>query len=75
MIVMDTVTSGSALKGEIILRSIGEMLRTAVGGRLGRMPDSQFFDAETGNQKVPAPEANEERKTQLTATGSRCDLR
>jgi len=30
MIVIDTVTSGSALKGKIIIRSIGAMLRTAV---------------------------------------------
>ena len=29
-IVIDTVTSGSATKGKIIIRSIGAMLRTAV---------------------------------------------
>ncbi|ANP72186.1 hypothetical protein PA27867_1220 [Cryobacterium arcticum] len=29
-IVIDTVTSGSAAKGNIIMRSIGAMLRTAV---------------------------------------------
>ena len=29
-IVIDTVTSGSAANGKIIIRSIGEMLRTAV---------------------------------------------
>ena len=29
-IVIDTVTSGSAPKGKIIIRSIGAMLRTAV---------------------------------------------
>jgi hypothetical protein len=35
-IVIDTVTSGSAAKGKIIIRSIGAMLRTAVVASVGR---------------------------------------